>query len=197
MRLNMGCGRNKREGYVNVDAAPACEPDQVWDLEQTPWPWADDSAQEVLFVHSLEHMGGDPKVFLRIMQELYRICAPDAVIHIRVPHPRHDDFIGDPTHVRPVTPAMISLFDRQLNETWAAGGFANTPLALYTGVDFQLTKTTFVLEEPYRTRLNNKELSVDEVTTLVKERYNIVREIEMMLRARKGGVAPAASPAPA
>ena len=37
------------------------------------------------------------------MKELYRISCDQANIHISVPHPRHDDFLADPTHVRPIT----------------------------------------------------------------------------------------------
>ena len=57
MKLNMGCGHNKREGYVNVDMSPVCNPDVVWDLETLPWPWQDNSVDGVLFNHSLEHLG--------------------------------------------------------------------------------------------------------------------------------------------
>jgi hypothetical protein len=181
----MGCGRNKLPGFVNVDAAPASEPDELWDLERTPWPWPDNSAEEVWFIHSLEHMGGDPKVFLAIMQELYRICAPGASVRIHVPHPRHDDFIGDPTHVRAITSQTMKLFDRQLNDAWIAGKFSNTPLAHYTGVDFQVERTSLILEEPYASKLTSGELSNDEATAIVRERNNIVREIQMTLRVRK------------
>ena len=138
LKFNMGSGQNRRPGYVNVDSAAASQPDEVFDLEVTPWPWADSCADEVRFIHSLEHMGADPKVFLAIMSEVYRICAPNAQVVIHVPHPRHDNFLDDPTHVRPITPAMMSLFDREANETWRATGAANTPLALYTGVDFKI-----------------------------------------------------------
>src|SRR3954467_8023608 len=129
MRFNMGCGHNKLNGWVNVDAFAAAEPDVVWDLETLPWPWPDNCATEVRFIHSLEHMGGDPKVFLAIMSELYRIAAPDGRVVIHVPHPRHDNFLGDPTHVRIITPDTLNLFDRAQNDAWRQSGSANTPLA--------------------------------------------------------------------
>lgn len=188
MKLNMGCGRNHQPGYVNVDASPACNPDQVWDLEDAPWPWPDNSVDHVLFIHSLEHMGGDPAVFLSIMKELYRICAPGAEVLIHVPHPRHDNFLNDPTHVRPITRQMLSLFDRSKNEQWIAQGAVNTPLALYTGVDFEVIRDTIVLDEPYNSQLREGQITSEQATELVHSRINVASEIRLTLRVRKGAV---------
>ena len=50
--------------------------------------------------HVLEHLGRDTDTFLAIWKELYRVAAPGATVRIVVPHPRHQDFLQDPTHVR-------------------------------------------------------------------------------------------------
>jgi len=185
MKFNMGCGLNRMDGYVNVDAAPDAGADEVWDLETTPWPWATSCAQEVRFIHSLEHMGGDPKVFLAIMQELYRICAPGAKVVIHVPHPRHDVFLGDPTHVRVITPNVMSLFNRRLNEEWAKLGAPNTPLALYTGVDFQLIETRTIVDEPYLSQFRRGELSQAGIDDMIRRQNNIASAFHMTLEVRK------------
>lgn len=185
MRFNMGCGHNKLPGWINVDSAAASAPDQVWDLEQTPWPWPDNCAEAVRFIHSLEHMGGDPKVFLAIMTELYRISAPGCAIEIHVPHPRHDNFINDPTHVRAITPSMMRLFDRELNDKWKAQGASNSPLAHYTGVDFQLAEVLQIPVEEYRERVNSGDLSRETFARYAREKHNVVEEIRISLIARK------------
>ena len=41
MKLNLGCGHDHKEGYVNVDVSDLGNPDMVVDLEVTPWPWED------------------------------------------------------------------------------------------------------------------------------------------------------------
>ncbi|MBI5792155.1 MAG: hypothetical protein HZA63_11830 [Rhodocyclales bacterium] len=185
MKFNMGCGYKKLPGYVNVDAAPACAPDVVFDLECLPWPWADAVADTVLFNHSLEHMGQDPQRFLGMMQELYRICRNGAELFINVPHPRHDVFIGDPTHVRPVTPLMLSLFDKAQNDYWKAAGGANTPLAHYLGVDFRLTGTTYVLDEPYATRFDTGELDIATIESMARQYNNVIMEYQFRLAVLK------------
>lgn len=70
MKLNMGCGFNKRAGFLNVDLAPECQPDLVCDLESLPCPWENDSVDAVVFHHSLEHIGQSPRVFLGMIKEL-------------------------------------------------------------------------------------------------------------------------------
>jgi hypothetical protein len=185
MKLNMGCGHNRLPGYVNVDSAPACAPDQVVDLERTPWPWADNSAAEVLFNHSLEHLGGDPKVFLAIMAELYRVCAPGAVVDIRVPHPRHDNFIGDPTHVRIISPQVLSLFDKALNDEWQRTGQPNTPLAHYLGVDFAIVASQTVVGEPYVSRFNAGQITAEQVAVALRDPNNVAEAFHIKLVVRK------------
>ena len=185
MKLNLGCGFRKLPGFLNVDKAPACHPDVLFDVELPAWPWKDSSVDEVLFNHSLEHMGATPVCFLGIIRELYRVCSPQARIVINVPHPRHDNFINDPTHVRAITPGMLSLFDLRKNEEWLDGGFANTPLAVYVGVDFVVETATVILTPEYDRKFVRGEITNESLQPLLAERNNVATEYRIVLRARK------------
>jgi hypothetical protein len=51
---------------------------------------------------------------------MYRVFCDQANIHISVPHPRSDDFLADPLHVRPVTTLGLSLCDFELEQLTVA-----------------------------------------------------------------------------
>lgn len=185
MKFNMGCGYNKLAEHVNVDAAPVCAPDIVFDLETLPWPWETSVADVVVFNHSLEHMGQTPKVFLGMMQELYRICRHNAEIFINVPHPRHDHFIGDPTHVRPITPYVLALFDKEQNDHWKKTGASNTPFAHYLGINFKIVAMQNNLDEPYGTMFETGQISGEQLERMSRELNNVISEYRFKLVAIK------------
>ena len=80
MKLNLGCGEKKRDGYVNVDVCGT--PDVVCDLNRFPWDWTDNSIDEVTSSHWLEHV----EDFERTILEIHRILKPNGVLHFHVPH---------------------------------------------------------------------------------------------------------------
>jgi predicted SAM-dependent methyltransferase len=115
MKLNIGFGFNKLDGYVNVDQFPECTPDVLWNLEQTPWPFEESSVDEMIAHHGLEHLGQETKVFFAIMQEFYLLMRHDGLIRITVPHPNHPTFQSDPTHVRAFTYGTFEMMNRAKN----------------------------------------------------------------------------------
>lgn len=173
------------DGFINVDKEAGSNPDRQVDLEALPWPFEDNCATDIVMSHVLEHLGADPQVFLGIMKELYRICAPDAHIIITVPHPRHDHYLCDPTHVRPVLPEILNLFSKTLNRQWKEMGLANTPLGLYLDVDFHLEKVEVMFDEWVQKEVIAGNLAEDDVAHLAKTQNNIIQAMTMTLRALK------------
>lgn len=189
MKLNLGCGSRKLAGYLNVDNAPYCAPDLLVDLEQLPWPFETSSAQEVVLSHVLEHLGQTPALFLGIMAELYRVCRPDGLVRITVPHPRHDDFLSDPTHVRPITLAGLELFSKRKNREWQAKGQGQSPLGLMLDIDFEIVSANANADEPWRTRLLKRQITAEEMAQAVRSYANVIKSVEIVLKAVKPGPA--------
>lgn len=185
MKLNLGCGFRTLPGWHNVDSASACAPDERVDLESTPWPWPDDSADEVLLSHVLEHLGATPAVYLAVMRDLWRVCRPDARVTVIVPHPRHDAYLIDPTHVRPITSEGLAMFSRANNARWLAEGAGNTPLGLMLGIDFEVEETRQRLDDAWRRRLDRGEVDEAAVRRAVRAENNVVIETTVVLRAVK------------
>lgn len=105
MRLNLGCGLDKRDGYLNCDQSTEVKPDLLLDLEAA-LPFQSDSVSEVLANHVLEHVHR----FAPLMHELYRVCKHGAAITIRVPFYSSWGQFNDPTHVRFFTPFTFKYF---------------------------------------------------------------------------------------
>ena len=82
LKLNLGSGTRKLEGYVNVDIDKATKPDIVCDLDKYPYPFKTSSADEIFTEHCLEHLA-DP---LRSLKEIRRVLKPRARLVVRVPH---------------------------------------------------------------------------------------------------------------
>lgn len=110
-RLNVGCGRDVIEGWINLDSVARPGVDIVCDLEavrEHPIPLPDDSVDEFLLAHVIEHLGDS----LGLMQELWRIARPGASAVLRVPHGGSDDAWEDPTHRRAFFTGSFGFFSQ-------------------------------------------------------------------------------------
>ena len=56
MKINLGCGHAKNEGYVNVDCNPEVKPDLVFNFCGKELPWETGSCEEVTILHTIEHI---------------------------------------------------------------------------------------------------------------------------------------------
>ncbi len=185
IKLNLGSGAQRVPGFLNVDISDHFKPDFVHDLETFPYPFEDNSVELILMSHVLEHLGQKPETYINVFKELYRVCCDKAELHIKVPHPRHDDFIADPTHVRPITPFGLTIFSKPLNERWVLEGAANTPLALMHNIDIRVEFVNFTLEQKYIDQKERGEITENELQELIQTSFNIVKEQEIRMRVHK------------
>lgn len=149
LKLDLGCGKNKREGFLGVDALHFKGVDRLCDLRKTPWALADyaldddgtpfigdyrkledESVEEVHCSHFLEHLTQDERV--AFFNELHRVLIKGGKASIITPHWLSERAYGDPTHkMPPVT--FFSYF--YVNKGWRG---QNAPHTGYT-CDFDCT----------------------------------------------------------
>lgn len=174
VKLNLGCGLNHLDGWVNVDREARAHPDVLCDLAYplAPWPWADGEVGEVRLHHVLEHIADLCHFFV----QLYRVCAPGALITITVPHHRSDGFASDPTHVHAITVPMLRLYSRRACAEFAERGWPNTPLAVYLDVDFEIEDVHYEIAPAW------KGLPRDTLERAIESFANVVTDVTVILR---------------
>lgn len=94
VKLHLGCGKNYRQGWVNVDCVASVKPDLVWNLERRPWPFENGVVDEVEMYAVLEHLSDT----MATLGELHRIMKSGATCHIHVPYACSVWAFQDPTH---------------------------------------------------------------------------------------------------
>jgi len=113
LKLDLGCGENKKEGFRGVDLFAAA--DEKVDLTQFPWPWADCSVEEIFCSHFFEHIAGPQRI--PFMDECYRILIPKGKMTIIVPYWSSPRAIQDPMHMwPPVAESSFLYFDKGWRE---------------------------------------------------------------------------------
>lgn len=90
--LHLGCGDNYLKDAHNVDVVPDVGPDEVVDLDDTPWPWPDNTFLHISAEHVFEHLE-DVEDALR---ESARILKPGGRLSITLPIGINS--IADPDH---------------------------------------------------------------------------------------------------
>jgi ubiquinone/menaquinone biosynthesis C-methylase UbiE len=152
----------------------------VCDLGAQRWPFARDSVKEAVASHVLEHLTTDQ--LFHFMRELYRVCKDGAQITVTLPHPRHDIFLNDPTHQRPVTVGTMIMFSKDHIELMAAKGLMLTPFYKYLGVDFYVhPKVSYKFDPSIENPAEDPEIEWK-----IKHLNNIVLEFTVGLTAKKG-----------
>ena len=179
MKLNLGSGIKKYDGFLNVDADPSVNPDILVDLETGKLPIDDNSVDEIKAYHIFEHIGEN---FFKFLQELYRVCENGAIIDVHVPHPRHDYFLGDPSHIRPITIENMQRFSKKYNDIEKSDA-GSTLFAYLYDVDFEIIEHEYI-PEPFFIEMT-KDKTVDEVNMMARLYNNVLQEIHFKWVVRK------------
>lgn len=131
VKLDLGCGPNKREGFTGVDVKTFPGVDVVLDLTTEEWPWEDASVDEAHSSHFLEHLTGMQRAYF--FNELHRVLKPGGKATIITPHWASNRAYGDVTHQWPPVSEMFYFY---LRKEWRD---ANAPHNDFYTCDFDVT----------------------------------------------------------
>lgn len=101
LKLNLGCGRDYRHGYINSDISPILKTDIVFNF-QKGIPYPNDYFDEILANNVLTQIM-DSKDFIFVMNELWRVTKHKGVLIIRVPLVPYENAFRDPMDCRRFT----------------------------------------------------------------------------------------------
>jgi len=175
MKIDLGAGPNKKEGFIGVDSIAFPGVDVVMNMGKDKWPWDDGSVDEAHSSHALEHLTAVERC--HFANELHRVLKPGAKATIIVPHWASNRAYGDPTHQWPPVSEMwfyyLSRDWRKANaphtdaENWPAGFACDFDATWGYGMHQALT----VRNQEYQQHALNwfKEAAQDTHATLTKK----------------------------
>lgn len=87
MKIDIGCGNHKREGFIGVDIAPGDQVDYVIDIERDRLPFEDNTVDHVFSNHTFEHIVSPQN----ILREIVRVCKHEALVEVWTPYLKSND----------------------------------------------------------------------------------------------------------
>lgn len=180
MKLNIGSGSKRYPGFLNIDNDPNSFVDYVVDLEKEALPFNDNSVDEILAHHILEHLGDG---FIHCIKEMYRVAKHGTIISVHVPHPRHDVFLIDPTHKRPIYPHTLDMFSKERNKRDLDSGGCETPLGFINDVDMRVIGFAPVLDSYWLDKF--KHMTEEECDHVARSFNNVIVEYQIQWQVNK------------
>ena len=97
IKINLGCGQDYKNRWINVDFNKKINADVYCDLTKR-LPFKNDYADVIFMDNVIEHI--KPDRYFQFLDEIHRICKKGAVIHIYAPHYSGMYALKHPTHYK-------------------------------------------------------------------------------------------------
>lgn len=165
LKLDIACGKNKKPGFSGVDIWDGA--DIVVDLEKFPWPFEDNSVDEVFCSHYIEHTSD----LISFVNELYRIMKVGAKAEIIAPYYSSIRAWQDPTHLRAISENTFLYF----NKDWRVlNRLDHYPIV--SDFDYE---ASYIIDPAWRDKTDV------ELEFAIKHYINVVSDINTILTKKK------------
>ena len=135
VKLDLGCGPNKKEGFTGVDMIKFPGVDIILNIGDDKWPWEDNSVDEVHCSHTIEHLEAVQRI--HFINELHRILKSGSSCSIIAPHWASCRAYGDIGPNGHKWPPVSEFWFYYLSKDWRK---VNAPHSTYNAeVDFEAT----------------------------------------------------------
>lgn len=192
MKINLGSGYRRIDGFLNLDDDPLVEPDFLCNIEKDKLPFEDNSVEEIRAHHIFEHIGAG---FIPLMQELYRVAKHGCILDIVVPHHFHDNFYSDPTHCRPITVGGMYMFCQKTNKEHLEAYGSSSGMGLKYNVNWEMVWFDFEYDQFYaemvarmKKKMEDRTITHDEdfmFRRLMREANNVAVHTMIKMKAIK------------
>ena len=81
IKLNLACGKDYKQGFINIDRAANVKKDKQFDLETFPYPFPESHADVIIAHHIIEHLDDQQK----FLEECFRILKKGGKLIIECP----------------------------------------------------------------------------------------------------------------
>ena len=173
MKINLGSGYKRIDGFLNVDDDPLVSPDFLCNIEKEKLPFDDNSVEEIRAHHIFEHIGAG---FIPLMQEIYRVSKHDAILDILVPHHFHDNYYSDPTHCRPITVGGMYMFCQKTNKEHIEMYGSSSGIGLKYNINFEMVWFDFEYDQFYIEMVDRMKKKIED-ETITHDEYFMFRRL--------------------
>ncbi|QLC26652.1 hypothetical protein HFP57_17495 [Parasphingopyxis algicola] len=180
MKINLFCGPTYVDGFVNVDHRLEYSPDDASNLTEFPWPWDDNSVEEVQVSHALEFLYESKESYFSFWKELYRVCKTGAKVTLQCYHPHSDEFRFHPERTRPIYERGLQ---QLLNTKRSLNLAGDTPFSLKLGIAFSIVDVEHDLTERFHRDVKVGKRTMDDVLRLADAHNNVIRSSRYTLQA--------------
>ena len=119
IKLDVGCGKAKKEGFIGIDSRDFEGVDHVLDVGSRALPYEDGTVSEIHTSHFVEHLNASERI--HFINEAYRVLENGGKLTVITPHWSSCRAYGDLTHQ---WPPVSEFWFYYLDKNWRA---ANAP----------------------------------------------------------------------
>lgn len=109
IKLNIGCGRDYRPGWKNIDISKAVKAEYYLDIRKDTLPFEAGSVSEIYISGVLEQILENEDLIYAV-NECHRVLKPGGIMTVIVPNAKYSIAHQDPMDIRKFTPETFGYF---------------------------------------------------------------------------------------